>query len=202
MARKTREEALKTRAMLLDAALAVFLRKGYFRTSLTDIAEEVGMTRGAVYGHFRNKVDLYTSLLDDVFQPIEDFFNALMREESSGNGLRAVMENWFENLAENERLLQALELDLHRTERCEELQPRDEEIKERFKGYMASVENHFRKGQELGWVKPELDPGAAATYFMAVLIGMGHYRLDQPDRHDWRASVPLFVDMFFHGVAR
>jgi len=49
MARKTKEEAEKTRQLLLDCALTVFLRKGYSATTLNDIAEEANLTRGAVY---------------------------------------------------------------------------------------------------------------------------------------------------------
>ena len=55
MARRTKEEALATRHALLDAAERVFGRRGVARTSLVEIAEEAGVTRGAVYWHFKDK---------------------------------------------------------------------------------------------------------------------------------------------------
>lgn len=53
--RKTKTEAQKTRQHLLDAALEVFWRDGVTRASLQAIAQEAGVTRGALYWHFKNK---------------------------------------------------------------------------------------------------------------------------------------------------
>lgn len=64
MAKVTAEEAAKTRERLLDAALEVFSEQGVSRPSLTRVAERVGMTRGAIYGHFENKNDLFRALCD------------------------------------------------------------------------------------------------------------------------------------------
>ena len=55
MARKTKEETEKTYHALLDAASRLFIRQGVARTTLKDVAEEAGMTRGAVYWHFDDK---------------------------------------------------------------------------------------------------------------------------------------------------
>ena len=60
--RKTKTEAQKTRQHLLDAALEVFWREGVTRASLQAIAQEAGVTRGALYWHFKNKEGLKTCL--------------------------------------------------------------------------------------------------------------------------------------------
>ena len=62
--RRTKAEALATRESLIDAALEVFLRKGYAAATLQDIAEEAGVTRGAVYWHFNGKEDFYRELYE------------------------------------------------------------------------------------------------------------------------------------------
>lgn len=62
MARKTKEESLKTHARILEAAIDVFYEKGVARATLEDIARHAGVTRGAVYWHFKNKLDLFTAL--------------------------------------------------------------------------------------------------------------------------------------------
>ena len=51
MVRRTKEEALETRNLLLDVAERVFNEKGVSRTSLAEIAEAAGLTRGAIYWH-------------------------------------------------------------------------------------------------------------------------------------------------------
>lgn len=64
MARRTKEEALATRELLLDTAETIFLQRGVANTSLNDIACAAGLTRGAVYWHFEDKAALYNALMD------------------------------------------------------------------------------------------------------------------------------------------
>lgn len=74
MPRKTKEEAEKTRARILSSALALFVKKGYERTTFTDIAARLKMTKGAVYWHFETKEDLLIALVREM---IEKFHSQL-----------------------------------------------------------------------------------------------------------------------------
>ena len=58
MARRTKEEAQATREDILDAAQACFHEYGVAGTSLAMIGTRAGYTRGAVYWHFRNKIEV------------------------------------------------------------------------------------------------------------------------------------------------
>lgn len=71
MVRRTKEEALATRHRLLDAAERLFQAQGVSRTSLQQIAEEAGATRGAVYWHFKDKADLFNAMMERVTLPME-----------------------------------------------------------------------------------------------------------------------------------
>ena len=82
MARRTKEEALATRHALLDAAERVFGRRGVARTSLAEIAEEAGLTRGAVYWHFKDKADLFTAMMERVTLPLDESLARLAEVES------------------------------------------------------------------------------------------------------------------------
>ncbi len=62
MARKTKEQALETRNHIIDAAILCFSRQGVSTTTLLDIATEAGVTRGAIYWHFKNKIDLLKTI--------------------------------------------------------------------------------------------------------------------------------------------
>jgi TetR/AcrR family acrAB operon transcriptional repressor len=55
MARATKEEALETRNRIIDAAEEVMFARGVAQTSLADVADAAGVTRGAIYWHFKNK---------------------------------------------------------------------------------------------------------------------------------------------------
>lgn len=61
-------ELADTRERILLQASRVFARKGYQQAKLDEIAREAGLTKGAIYWHFRNKSDLFCALLEERMQ--------------------------------------------------------------------------------------------------------------------------------------
>jgi AcrR family transcriptional regulator len=65
-AKPTRDEKkARTRRRLLDAAAEVFAHRGFAATSLDEVAEVAGFSKGAVYSNFAGKEDLFLSVLDE-----------------------------------------------------------------------------------------------------------------------------------------
>ena len=63
--RLTREEKkAQTRERLIEAAARVFAEKGFATTSLDEVADAAGLTKGAVYSNFENKEDLVRAVLE------------------------------------------------------------------------------------------------------------------------------------------
>src|SRR5215831_13576119 len=73
--KRTKEEALITREQVLQAALRVFRHKGYAATTLEEIAQEAGFTRGAIYSHFEGKAQLYQLLIQQGFLRLNEAFD-------------------------------------------------------------------------------------------------------------------------------
>src|SRR5947208_16766460 len=71
MARRTKEDAAATRELLLDAAEREFCERGASRTSLAEVASAAGVTRGAVYWHFRDKSDLFSAMCARAKLPLQ-----------------------------------------------------------------------------------------------------------------------------------
>ncbi len=71
MVRRTKEEAQATRKRILDTAEVVFHRRGVSRTTLQQVAEAAGVTRGAIYWHFRDKAELFDAMMQRVLLPLE-----------------------------------------------------------------------------------------------------------------------------------
>lgn len=78
MARRTKEEAEKTRARILANALSLFAKKGYDHTTFNDIAERLKMTKGAVYWHFESKQALLRAIIDEMLVKFGDLISALL----------------------------------------------------------------------------------------------------------------------------
>ena len=76
MVRRTKEEARATRDRILDAAERVFHGKGVGRTSLSEVATDAGVTRGAIYWHFANKGELFDAMMSRAISPLESIEQA------------------------------------------------------------------------------------------------------------------------------
>ena len=57
-----------TKEKILLAALRLFAREGYEAVSVSDIAGELGITKGALYKHYKNKRDIFDSIVARMFQ--------------------------------------------------------------------------------------------------------------------------------------
>ncbi len=76
------EETVK---IILDAALKLFLEKGYEKTSILDIVGEMkGLTRGAFYHHFKTKEEVFFALSDKLFEDNEPFEKVKNRTDLNG----------------------------------------------------------------------------------------------------------------------
>lgn len=102
--RKTKTEALKTKEHLMLAALETFYRKGIARTSLNEIAQAAGVTRGALYWHFKNKEDLFDALFQRICDDIENCIaqDAANAEGESWTVFRHTLLHFFERLQSND----------------------------------------------------------------------------------------------------
>ena len=66
MARNKHPE--ETVQKILDVSMALFLEKGYEHTTIQDIVDALGMSKGAVYHHFKSKEDIYDRISDTYYE--------------------------------------------------------------------------------------------------------------------------------------
>ena len=72
---------------ILEAAQKLFLEKGYDQTTIQDIVDELGgLTKGAIYHHFKSKEDIMDALGDKMFLDHNPFDE--VRNRSDLNGLQ------------------------------------------------------------------------------------------------------------------
>ena len=82
-------KGILTRQNITEKSLQVFSVKGYFNTSISDILEATGLTKGGLYGHFASKEDIWYAVYDEavkiwrsiVFKDINNITNPLERIE-------------------------------------------------------------------------------------------------------------------------
>jgi AcrR family transcriptional regulator len=101
------EAARSTRERILDVALDLFTEQGYEKTSLRDIAEQLGITKAALYYHFERKQDILLELHlrlhalgEEVFGQLGELDATQVDEEA----WLALMDGFMERMLANPKL--------------------------------------------------------------------------------------------------
>src|SRR6516225_10043216 len=118
MVRRTKEDAAVTREQLLDAAERVFRERGVTRASLAEIATAAGVTRGAVYWHFKDKAALFSALCERATLPLDAMLAAATRvvDDDPVAAMRDLMVGTLQHLARDERAQAVFEIVFSKTE--------------------------------------------------------------------------------------
>ena len=174
MARCTKEEALATRHRLLDAAEHVFSEKGVSRSSLNDIALAAGVTRGAIYWHFKNKTDLFHAMMERITMPMEDVLPQI-QEEGDADPLdqlqRALIEalRKIETDAQTRRVFEVAILKVEYVEEQIELQDRHRQSRD---SAVQQMQHRLEQACMRRGVTLPLPAAAAAQGLHALMDGL------------------------------
>lgn len=107
------QRSAATRRELLDAAQRRFLRDGYHGTSLDDIADEAGYTKGAVYSTFKSKGGLFLALFDEVVDRRIEELRAVLAPHDSDDAKLAALASQPVDERNSQFLLLAIEFWVH-----------------------------------------------------------------------------------------
>ncbi|HSU59543.1 MAG TPA: TetR/AcrR family transcriptional regulator [Bryobacteraceae bacterium] len=111
---KHQQRTEATRRKLLKAAKRVFARDGFEAARIEDIAAEAGHTRGAFYGNFKTKEDLFFALLEqEVTSRLEELRSTLERCEAGAKRVRAVREFYVKRAGDRQWVMLMLEFRLY-----------------------------------------------------------------------------------------
>jgi len=176
MTRLTRAESqARTRALIVEAATRLFLRDGFQVTSLEQIGEEAGFTRGAVYSNFPSKTAMGIAVIDELYEREARTLEAALEETGD-------LASWFDALAAwaeqtiGDPQWTRLEIELAAFSAHEE-------------SYKAATAERYARTRErwaalftsrLGERLP-MDPEALSTVALALGLGTGAQRAVDPD---------------------
>jgi TetR/AcrR family acrAB operon transcriptional repressor len=182
MARRTKLEAQQTRHALLDAAESVFEQRGVAGTSLQEVAAAAGVTRGAVYWHFRDKADLYNAMMDRAVLPFEQHWLQPAADDKADplRRLRELLLDILGQIAADERLQRVVSISTHKVEYVGEL----DAIRERHLQVRAQALSRFERLLRLAAAAGQLAPGVvpkpAARALHALVDGLiNNWMLDR-----------------------
>lgn len=201
MVRKTKEEALETHAALLDAAEQVFASKGVTNTTLNDVAVAAGMTRGAIYWHFKDKNDLFQAMCDRAFLPMEVLLNEVTSscQEDPLMELRRLNLHFLKQVASNDRQRRVFDILFHCCEKNSVKRVFDSE-REKRNECLSQVESLFRRAVFKGLLPPDTDTFMAMQANHAYLVGIVREWLEDSSAYCLLEHAEAMIDMFIAGL--
>ncbi|MBU0493981.1 MAG: TetR/AcrR family transcriptional regulator [Chloroflexi bacterium] len=186
------------RQQIQEAALRCFARKGYDRTTMDDIAQESGLSKGAIYWYFKSKRDLSIAIFMDIMQGSEEGMAEVLADPALPvrEKLRLVGRATVEMMEQDPALVPVM-LDFWATtihdEQTEEL------MRQVYETYMAMIGDLVQAGIERGEFRP-VNAAHVSAFVMAGLDGLMMVKHLGVGEFDWSATVDTFVDVLVDGL--
>lgn len=203
MARKTKEEALATRGQLLDAAARLFCEQGVSGTSLHEIAEAAGLTRGAVYWHFDNKGDLLMALWERVALPMQQAFDEVAREQAD-NPLQRIRSKacWIaEHIEHDEAIRRLMTIMMLRCEFTQELEATREHFLQVREDCLTQMQSEIQLAMAAGQLPDNLAAEQVAIGMFGMVDGLCFHWLISPSRFRIADVTRLSVEAYLAGLS-
>ncbi|HKE11596.1 MAG TPA: TetR/AcrR family transcriptional regulator, partial [Myxococcota bacterium] len=194
------------RALILDAAIKVFARKGYHGSRVSDIAREADIAYGLVYHYFTNKEEILRTIFEERWSGFLELVDEIAARETTAEdklvSIAALMLNAYRLRPD---WVKVLVLELQRSSRFAE----PGQI--RAVGLLfQSVARILRAGQETGELRSDLDPDVACYVFIGALeivitsLVLDLIKIEEkaPSESEYYLKVArTVVDIFLHGLA-
>jgi AcrR family transcriptional regulator len=186
---------------ILDAALRCFSKKGYHDTKMDDIISACGLSKGAIYWHFKGKRDIFIALIE---QHIEED-KILMRQLTEKHGISPSLLTHSGNFF----------LERHFGEEKEKLMPlfiefiaessRDQKIllklRAIYEEWIDLIKRSFDIAREKGMIR-ELDSECLATGIFALIDGLIGLHIVFGDRLDHNRVWSELADALLKGLIK
>jgi len=103
---RRKRQILRNRTVILRSARELFHKKGFYGTTMEDIAQFSGFDRRTIYNHFKNKEDVFAALISGILTDIDLIFNDIAEEKGSSlDRLRELVLRLLDLYIENSQLL-------------------------------------------------------------------------------------------------
>jgi TetR/AcrR family acrAB operon transcriptional repressor len=156
------------REEILSAAQACFREQGYHRTTVDDVASRAGLSKGAIYWHFKGKREVFYALFDRYMESFEAYPQAAKGAPSAPEAFRRMAAVFREGIDE---VLELVELHFEYVAHASREQELGDRYRKMYQTFRVVIEEQVRRGIRDGDFRP-VDPGTVAAGIAATLDGL------------------------------
>ena len=183
---------------IIDAAVRVFARHGYYSSRVSDIAREAGMASGTIYLYFKTKDDILVTLFREKMAEWVDFVRAAIAGEPDAVAkIRRLIALHFQLLENDPDLAEVVQVELRQGHKFFRGASAHE-----ITAYFALIGSVLEEGMTTGLMRQDLPVkiatkmlfGAVDQVATSWVLGKRHYRLSD--------TTDAVADIFLKGVMR
>jgi TetR/AcrR family transcriptional regulator, acrAB operon repressor len=176
----------------MAAAVDSFARLGYQGTSIDRIAREVGVTKGAVYYHFRDKEELLFAAVQDRIGGFErDVLRTIPNSDDAITALRRVVDSCFFHATVSNHRRFIITLMVEALDTHPGLSAQFGKVMARMRAFLSDI---IRRGQQRQELRSGVDAETAASTFMAGIMGAEILHYQSPGEVDLRLVLDALID--------
>ncbi|MEH6345999.1 MAG: TetR family transcriptional regulator [Bermanella sp.] len=200
MARRTKEDAEKTRKTILMAALDIISTKGLANTSLDQIANQAGVTRGAIYWHFKNKTALFEVILEQWLKPTYQLSNEwLTQNDPSLSNLKTYMVKWLSQLENQPELTKLFDILFFKVELIGDVKALIDQANDMVEQDALSLQFYLGALKAKNEIHQDTDLALLAISLSSFLMGLAQNWLAKPNVYSLEKNAKPLVEQFFKG---
>lgn len=178
----------------MDIAIDCFARYGFQATSIDRIAKAAGVTKGALYYHFKDKEDLLFAAVTKRLGQFERRVAAdLALVPDAPTALREVARVCLDHATKSNHRRLIVTLMVEAIDTNPRLAAEFRAMMQRFRAFLESI---VRRGQKAGQFRADVDPAVAAEVYAGAIMGAEIQYYQDPKKFDLAATIAAFVEQY------
>ena len=184
---------------IIQAAVKVFARTGFFNARISDIAKEAKVADGTIYLYFNNKYDILLSLFEEEISKIIVQVRQAIEKVSEPRQMLEIFALHHLRLVEkNEELAEVLQMELRQSNKFMK-----EYRNTKFIEYVDIISVIVRRGQEMGVFRKNVMPGVVKRAFFGALDEMSRLWILNPNPpYSIEETAKHIADVFLYGICQ
>lgn len=164
-------KAERTKQFIIEKTAPIFNAQGFAGTSLTDLTEATGLTKGSIYGNFENKDDVALAAFDYNFGRVNEYIkNKILAVENAIDRLMVYPEV-YSNFLRIPFLKPGCPILNTSTEADDTHAALREKAAAALHYWKVAIENQVKRGMQRGEIKEDTDPTQVAVIIISMIEG-------------------------------
>ena len=182
---------------ILQAAIKVFAKKGFFNSKVSEIAREANVADGTIYLYFKNKDDILISLFEEMVNTINQQMEAeLAKTQDPLEKLRIFISQHLLRIKENKHLAEVMQIELRQSSKFMRRY-----VPVKFLQYLDMIGKIIEEGQQKGIIREDVIPAIAKRAIFGALDEMSLYWvLAKKPKYSLEQSIEQITRYFIDGL--